>query len=608
MLAKQFKGLKITQNKTDLVDELLDDYIIIEPVRNSRLVDISVESHDAALSADIANTLAGQYIDQNMELNLFASKQAGSWLLDRIGELRKKVEVSELALQKYKEQTNILSLEKRQSIILQKVSEINTKVIEAKTNRIELETRYQQLAQLSKHPGMIESLPAVINNELIREVKSEYVKSQREYSDLSKRYKHKHPKIIRSKSQVELLKNKIALEVDKIVNSIKIEYEVAKSREKSLDNSLDVLKKEALKMNQKGIKYGVLNREVNSNKEMYNILLKRLKETNLSGGLKNSNIRVIDIAEMPILPIRPNIGLNLLLALALGSITGIGMAFFFEYMDNTVKSAEDIERFIKLPLLGSISIIKQKNGNQPEKIAALDSKSTISEAYRALRTGVIFSSTNNQHKTLLITSAEPREGKTVTACNLAITMAQMGSKVLLIDSDMRKPRLHKVFGVDNSVGLSSLLVGQSSLHEAVYQTQISNLMILPCGPIPPNPSELLVSKGMQNLIKELKGKFDRIILDSPPTVAVTDSTILSNICDQLLLVVSCGKTTREVISRCKKLLSNKGAQLLGIVLNNFDIKHRDHYYSKYYYYYNYSYENNGRKKKRRPRRKAEAVG
>jgi capsular exopolysaccharide synthesis family protein len=587
----------VTDAHSRLVDEFLERIIVV-PVRNSRLVDVSAEAEDPVLAAKMANTLVQKYIDQNMETNLFASREAVKWLMNRIEELRRKVEESELALQKYKEENNIVSLEKRQNIVLQKLSELNSKVIEAKTHRIELETMYNQLSQLSEKPEMIESMPAVINNELIRKVKVEYVELEREYSELSKRYKPKHPKMVRLESQLKLLKEKIAAEVNKIANSIKIEYEVAKSREDSLNASLEVLKKEALAVNQKGIKYGVLQREAESNKEMYNILLKRLKETNLTGGLRSSNIRVVDKAEVPLEPVRPKIKLNILLSVVLGLVLGTGLVFFFEYLDNTVKTADDIERFVKLPLLGSIPVIKNKDGIQPETITLSAPKSTISEAYRTVRTGVIFSSTDHQQRSLVVTSAEPKEGKTVTACNLAITMAQAGNRVLLVDADMRKPRIHKVFGVDNSVGLSSLLVGQAKLNQVVQKSSVPNLMVLPCGPIPPNPSELLGSEQMKKLLASLEKEFDRIVLDSPPTMAVADSTILSNLADQLMLVVSSGRTSREVVLRCKQILGDNQSQLLGVVLNNFNVKHRDYYYSKYYYY-NYHYAEDEPKGRRR---------
>ncbi len=587
-IALSKEEISAAEAESALVNEFLER-IIITPIKNSRLVDISAEAQDPALAAAMANSIAQGYIDQNMETNLVASQQAVKWLMGRIGGLRQKVEKSELSLQKYKEQQNIISLEKRQNIVLQKLSELSSKVIEAKTNRIELETIYNQLLQLYKKPEMIESMPAVINNELIRKVKSEYVELQREYSDISKRYKSRHPKILRLKSQLSLLKQKIASEVDKIANSMKIEYEVSKARERSLNSSLEMLKKEALAMNQKGIKYGALQRELESNKEMYNILLKRLKETNLTGGLISSNIRIIDKAEIPIKPVRPKIKLNILLSVVLGLLFGGGLSFFFEYLDNTVKTTDDIERYINLPLLGLIPAIKSKNGIVPESITNDAPKSTFSEAYRSIRTGVIFSSTDQQQRSLLVTSAEPREGKTVTACNLAISMAQAGNRVLLVDADMRKPRIHKVFGLDDSVGLSSLLVGQGELKQAVQESKIANLSVLPCGHIPPNPAELLGSAEMKQLLAKLEQEFDRVIIDSPPTIAVTDSTILSNLTHQSLLVVSSGRASRDVVVRCKQMLAGKQAKLLGVVLNNFDVKHGDYYHSKYYYYNYYYY-------------------
>ncbi|MEW5804524.1 MAG: polysaccharide biosynthesis tyrosine autokinase [bacterium] len=592
--------------ETKLIDAFLNK-LQIEPIRNSHLVNIGFLAHDPALASRVVNTLADQYIQHNLKLKYEASMDASQWLNQNVGELKRKMESSEEALHSYKDENKIVSLEEKQDIIVQKLSEINSAVTDAKTKRIRLETLYNQARKFRNNEEMLESLPSVMNNQLILELKKDYIALLAEYTRESKQYGYKHPHIIKINSQLKSLKERIDSEVSKIVNSIKTEYEIAAAQEKVLVDALNEQKEEALELNKKAIKYNVLKRDAESNQQMFEVVLNRLKETDLTRGLKNSNIRIIDRAEVPDSPIKPKKKLNLLLGAIVGLFAGVGLSFFFEYLDNTIKTPEDLKRYLGLPFLGPVphlDLTETRGLPCPEMIALHKPKSHTSEAYKGLRTSVLFSFPDNSPKALLITSASPSEGKTITSANLAITMAQGGAKVVMIDCDMRKPRLHRLLSMKNEKGISNLLIGQCSVDDVLQDGPVENLKIITCGQRPPNPSELLVSANMKNILDELKKRFDHIIIDSPPLVAVTDSVIISRIVDGIIMVIYGGVTSKDVIMRGKDLLKNVNAPLLGAIINNIDLGKRSYYYYYQYYYYQYygDDEKKGEKRKRRKKR------
>ncbi|MFH0925539.1 MAG: polysaccharide biosynthesis tyrosine autokinase [bacterium] len=570
------------EQDSDLVDSFLEK-LEVEPVRNSRLVNISFKGHDPAIITKVANTMAEMYIEQNMGRLLDAEKQAAKWLMDQTAQMKENVENSEQALQKYMEDNIIMSMDmgEKQSIMVQRLSELSTVVIESKAKRIELETRYNQLKQFANQPEMIESLPSVINNELIKNIKNEYVNLERRYSELSQKYKLKHPEMLKLEAQIKTVKKKIDLEVQKIANGLKVEYAVAKSREESLKSSLEEQKKEALELNQKTISYEALKRESESNKQMYDILIKRFKETSIAEGLKNTNIRIIDPAEVPRYPVFPKKKLNILLSLIVGLMGGVGLSFFFEYLDSTIKSKEDVDKHLDMPTLGLIPAFPKKIKDEGSHyLIHHDPKSPITEAYRSIRTNILFSSVDRL-KCLLVTSSISSEGKSTTLVNLGITLAQSKRKTLIVDADLRKPNLHNFLG-KNEIGLSNLLVRVDDLSKVIQETEIPNLSIITSGPLPPNPSELIDSQRMKDLLVEFRNNFDYVLIDSPPLVSVTDPTILSTLVDATLLIINSKKTNREFIIDGINHLKNVQAKVLGVILNEVTIGHNKYYYYKYY--------------------------
>ena len=467
------------------------------------------------------------------------------------------------------------------------MAELNSQVIEAEARRVEAETRHKQTKRLLKSKGGLDSIPEVLNSELIRTIKQSEVDLSRTLSELSKKYGKNHPQIIAVKAELATLDKRRQGEVQKIVVSLKNEYEVALAREKSLRNSLAKQKRESLELNKKSIEFGVLRREAASAKQMYDLLVKRFKETSITEDMKTGNIRIVDRAEIPEIPIKPRKKLNILLAVIVGLTVGMGLAFFFEYLDNTVKNPDDINRYFGIPYLGPVPAIEHdREAMEVAELVAVETpKSTASEAYRGLRTSLLFSSAEAPPQVILITSAGPREGKTLTCTNLAATMAQAGSKVLLVDCDMRRPRIHHIMKIDRDVGISSILAGPTEGNRVLFKTKVDNLDVIPCGPIPPNPSELLGSKRMAQLVKTFRGRYEKIIIDSPPITAVTDAAVLARIADGVVIVIRCGDTSRDIVRNGVEQLKGVNTTILGAVLNGVNMGKDSYSYYQYYYYY-----------------------
>jgi succinoglycan biosynthesis transport protein ExoP len=584
---------------------LVSDFIKrikVSPIRNSRLVDVSFQAKDPVLASKIVNTLANAYINQNLEIKLRAVQDAVGWLHNRIEEEREKVERAEQALLRYKEKHGIVTdfSSDVEKITAQKLAEMNTQLVETETKRVEAETRYKQAMTLEGAPDMLDSIPEVLDNKVIQEIKKMEVDLYKRMSELSKKYGQKHPKMVATESELKTLQKRRAQEVDRVINSLRSEYKVALAKENSLKAALSKQKKESLDLNQKAIKYGVLRREAESARNMYELLIKRFKETSITEDMRTGNIRIIDRAEVPKNPVKPTKKLNIILAITVGLVMGIGMAFFFEYLDNTIKIPEDVKQHLKTPYLGSIPLFtSEKAGNpddgvHPDLVALHSPKSSASESYRGIRTSILFSSAESAPQVLLISSAAPKEGKTITTANLAVSMAQANGKTIILDCDMRRPAMHRLFGASKDVGVSNLLAGGGSIKEAIVRTRIPNLDIIPCGPIPPNPSEILGSARMLTLLNGLRKLYAHILIDSPPSTAVTDAVVLSTSVDGVIMVVRTGDTAREIVKNGLAQFVEVGSNILGTVLNGVDMKRDGYYYYQYYYYY---YGEDGQKKK-----------
>jgi polysaccharide biosynthesis transport protein len=556
--------------------------LAVAPIRNSRLVDLKYQSPDAALATKIVNALAKNYIDQTLEYKFSASKDATDWLGGQLAEQRKQVEAAEAKLQAYREHNDAISLEDRQNIVVQKLTDLNAAVTRAKTERIQKEAMYMQLRAIENNPAALDTFPAILSNTFIQQQKSELAQLQQQSAQLSEKFGEKHPEIVKNRTAIQTAQLKLQTEIAKVVQSVRTEYQAAQAQENSLAGALGQQKGEALSMNRKGIEYSVLERDVQSSKQLYESLLQRAKETGVASELKSSNIRIIDKAEKPRSAVSPRKTVNMMLALVSGSILAFGLAFFFEYLDSRIKTPDELRAHLGLPSLGMVPALDAKSWKDKEPLLHAGVPPAFAEAFRTLRTNVLFSSADEGSRVLVVTSTGPGEGKTTVATNLAIGFAQAGQRVLLIDADMRRPRVHDVFGIRQEPGLSNLMVGNAKASQSVHKTAVPGLWVLAAGHIPPNPAELIGSQRFRDFLNSLKDHFDLILVDSPPVMAVTDAAIAANVANGVVFVVGAEMTSRHAARAAVEHLAQGRAHFVGAVLNRVELERNAYYYSHYY--------------------------
>lgn len=593
-LLKQTSILQDENVSSSLVNTFIER-LDVSPLQKSRLVNVSFVSYDPELSARVANAIGQAFIELNIESKFEATHQARAWLEKQLQGLKAKVERAEEELNEYAARNEIIFIEKTdekgigtdsENIVTKKLSELSTELTEATSERISKEALYREIIS-----GEPDSSSVVMSNPLIMELKKTHASLESEYNELLKIYKPDYPKMVRLKEHMNQIKKKLDQETKKVVSSVKKDYEVALKREQKLKAALDSQKKMALELNQRAIQYQILKREADTNKELYNGLLQRLKETGVSASLTASNIQVLDKAEIPKSPFKPRKTLNIMLSLIVGLLGGIGLAFFVEYLDNTIKTPEDVEKRVYLPPLGLVPQHADNNGKLPvEYIAHSNANSPIAEAYRSIRTFLLLSTGGKPPRIIMVTSPSREEGKTTTSVNTAISLTKSDIKVAIIDADMRKPRLHHVFSLDNKLGLSSFLSGNVEFGDGIIkETNIDNLHVITSGPIPPNPAELLGSYRFRDLLHALYSLYNFIIIDTPPVIGISDPLIISTHTDGVMLVVKSGKTPKEAAQEARRLLGNVNAKVLGVVLNS--INQSAMRYSYYYNYYKYYYSN-----------------
>ena len=578
----------------------------VEAVRGSRLVDVHIESTDPKLAADMANTLADLYVENNFRKKSESTMQATEWMSGQLREMKTKMEQSHEALVKYERDNQIFALNEGQNVTITKLGELNHEVTEAEAERIAKESQSQLVAS-----RRLDDIPAVAQSMLIQDLDRRLSILKGENADARSTLGPNHPRVQRLELQITEIKSQLEHEKLQVANRIESEYQAALRKEQLLRKSLDAQKTEANILNSRLVEYSLLKREYETNQQLYESLLQRLKEAGISSGLRSNNILVVDRARQPQVPDRPKKLVNILMGLMVGLVLGAVMAIFNEYLDNSVKVPEDVERLVNLPVLGIIPAVSSINGGAPrralpglrsmpqqasELATIAQPQSVVSEAYRALRTAILLSTAKQPPQTILVSSGQPREGKTTTALNLAITLAQRGDRVVLIDTDLRRPRVHRAFGLTNDFGLSSYLAGNSPLDQLARPVaQIPNLFVITSGPTPPNPAELLSSETIEGMFVELRRQFDFIVMDSPPAITVADSMILAEHADGVMLVVHGAVTTRETLKHTTKLMTSVNAHILGVVLNNVDIRSIDYkyYYTNYYGdYYRHMLEGN----------------
>ena len=591
---------------SDIPDYLINSLISrleVNPVKNSQLVKISFISHNPELSMDVSNAVTQTYITFDLESRTLASNEAKHFLQAQLEIMKQKVEESERTLNNYAAKNEIVFTTSNNNLYAQKLSDISAALNSVTTERIQKEALYRQV----RDSGV--NNPIILNNPMIQGLRNEHAKIEAEYYNLLKIYTPEYPKMKSLKSQMDAITNRTSQETSKIIQSSELDYRNALKKEDNLTKALNSQKQKVLSFQGSTASYEVLRREVDVNKGLYNSLLQRLNEVSVSASNKASNIQILDKAIFPKDPFKPNLPFNVVLALFFGLTGGIGLTFLVEYFDNSVKDTDDIEKKADLPTLGIIpnieevreavtssnkSMIQHEVKPQQSNLPiVVDYKQTnpVIEAFRSIGAFILLSSSEKPPKTILITGPGQKIGKTSVTINLAKAMRERLGRGILIDADLRRPRLHAAFQLDNTVGLSSVLSGNidfdSSNGRLIRSTGISGLSVITSGPIPPNPSELLGSSKIQEIIYALQSLYEFIIIDSPPVIGLPDSIYLSKVVDGTVLVVRAGETPLKALRETKRVFRDINAKILGVVLNG--VKKSDLKYGAYNYYHSAYY-------------------
>jgi len=570
--------------------------VTVKPVRDSRLVQIIVQDRKPERAAQIANAMAAAYMDSNLEHKLEGNSSASVFLGDQVVAVGARLRKAEFALYEYRRQHQLLdvNLDARQNINVQNVQSFTQRLADLRVRKVELESARKLILLARDNLDEQESLPEVRQNPVIQQLRVMLVDMTKTLAELETTYGEKHPKVESLKAKLLRTRQEYVSEIEKLLKTNENLYLTIEDNEKALNKLLEREKHDAIELSKLEVEFRPLIREAEDTQNLYKLVTQRQKETGLSGLVRANNVRVMDTAVPNGVPTKPRPMVNVGLGFFVGLLLGVGGALGAEALDNTLKTQEEVESRLRAPVLGMLPIIGEKGnkaagGEQKERDLSVfhDSKSAAAEACRSIRTNLMFLSPDEPLKSIVVTSPGPAEGKTTTAISIAITMAQAGARVLLVDTDLRRPRLHRAFGLKNEVGVSNLIVGEKTLEEVTFQTVVPNLTLCPCGPLPPNPAELLHTRRFKDFIAECTRKYDKVVFDSPPTSAVTDPVLIGNMTDGVVLVVRAGHTTREAAGFARRQLDDAKARLLGCVVNRVDPSDRyyNYYYSRYYRYY-----------------------
>ena len=596
-LAQIRKTDAIGNQNSDLIEETnrLENFgnrLSVRALKNSYLFEISFESFDPQLSADISNTVVDEFVRLNVDRKINSSSGAKTFLQREIEKIQAKLETSEKNLTEFARENAIVDVEDKTNILNQRLSDLSTKITDAGAERLAAEALYNK----SINGLDIDSLAPVLSSVLIQNYKTEYANMQAEYFKLSRIFKPAYPQLIQVKTQMDELNSLIQQESKRIVEGIKGNYEQLQEKEQRLKLLLAKQKQEILDIKDRSIQYNILKREWETNKELYRGLLERTKEVGVAAGMELNNISNVDRARVPIEPSKPNMKFNLLIASSLGLFGGIALAFLLSFLDNTVRSSDQFEQITGVPVLGVIPIADHKNGSKSpanndeaevrtELISILDKTDTLSEAFRSIRTSLMFSSPQGVPKAVLVTSTGPSEGKTTISCNIASVLSVNGNKVLIVDGDLRKPRIHKVFKVPSSPGLTEALLNGFDTVQP-HKLENEEVYVLPSGVLPPNPAELLGSKQMSDLMAAASENYDYVIVDCAPVLGLADSVVMTTKVDGVVFVAKAGEVNKDALRQTIKRLRMVRAPIVGSIMNGVDIGNDEYInYGQYYYQY-----------------------
>jgi len=599
-------------------EKLIDSFLKQLSVKSitNRLVEVSFRDADPKLAADVVDTLFEAYIDMNIQKKYFTTEKATNFLSKQISTINAEIEEKEKKLLEYGAEKNIVILSEKETTMIEKLKALNQALAEAQIDRLKKEANYNEIKFANP-----DNIPESLANEVILKLREEYARLNREYVKKSDIYKTDFPEMQRLTAELNSVRESLINETQNLINAAYADYQAALNKEKYLQQAFGKQNQEANKVNSSAILYNSLQAEIENKKTVLRALLTRQGETDVSLRLKGfgaTNVSILDRATVPLYPSSPQKKRNIILAFMVGLFGGLGLAFLFEVQDKSVKNIRDVEKYSRLPVLGIIpafsvdgfrkhyykeqhekkkeieqlgiseSMEKKEEASKIESIELITHflpKSSISENYRSIRTSLLLSSAGPKPKTFAISSPLPQEGKTVMVSNLAVTFAQTGKTVLIIDSDLRKPKQHKIFEIKNHSGLTNFLTGHIEGDDLIKKTQVPHLYLINSGPVPANPLELLSSEKMTNLVDSLKTHFEYILIDTSPLLLFSDAIVLGPKIDGVILVVWGGKTSREALKRSSEKLDNHKVKCLGIIMNSADLREHDYYYMKHYHHY-----------------------
>jgi len=630
-LMKRNKAIDPTDHvfREKLIDEFLER-LSVRPVRLTRLVDVAFDARDPVLAADCVNDLAAAFIDLNIDMKYAATEEATTFLAEQVKGLQAEIQQKENQLQGFEAEANIVALSDTETTVIDRLGQLNQALTEAQIDRSRKEATWNGLKNIGA-----DYIPEAIDNLLIQRLREDYVRLKREYEKMEGRFQPDYPELQRTKIEMESARKSLEDETQNLVKGAYSEYQTALKRETSLQAEFDEQKNAAFEMNSSAVLYNGLKLDIQNKKTLLDSLLRRESETGVEArlkGLRTSNIRIVDRARVPVRPSSPNKKRNLILALILGLGGGVGLAFLFDLLDNSVKTSEDVERYAALPTLGVVpkfsldgtnkaytygrklkpraetpqleagtgvsstsleaappapflaSVERAGHPGSIELVPHFFPNSRLAESYRSIRTALLLSSADNPVRTIAVTSAMPGEGKSVSVANLAVTLAQSGKTVLVVDADLRRPRQHRMFKVKNTFGLTTYLTDSVEIKDVVKSTEIPNLFLVNAGPLPPNPAELLGSDKMARFIRMMSEESDYVLFDLPPMLEISDALVLGAKVDGMVLVVWGDRTSREALRKAREKLDLLKVRTLGVIINNVTVPaHASYYYKDYYH-------------------------
>jgi len=587
--------------------EMLQSQLSAKQLSDTRIIEIRFKHQDPEIAEKINNTIADTFVVANRERKTETTNSAGDFLQRRIDDLQSEIRTDEEQLINYAKNHQILSLDASQNTVVDRLAGLNKQLLEAENDRKAAEAAYRAVLA----PGALEAQADATNNKTSAPIEAKLAELKQHRAQLLLEYTEKYPEVKDVDQQIAMLEKQVeqsrAHTESMVKTNLETSYRQALRKEDALRQAFEKQRAETLNQNEAAVNYRIIQQQVETNKSLLDGLLQRSKENEVILAGTPNNVHVVDHAAIPKTPIGPKRTQAIALAALFALILGIALARYLDYMDDSVRTSEDVENFLRLPALTVIPTIgnsarrrllsampgSKRNGHQggPELLLNGSQRSALAESYRQLRTLVLLSSAGGAPKTLLVTSSQPGEGKTTTVVNTAMILAQTGAKVVIVDGDMRRPRLHSIFNLDNDKGLSGILASKMTEGEmlgCVQQHEESSLYLLPSGRLPPNPAELLGSDQIRSLMSVLENTFTHIVIDSPPVASFTDGVLLSSVADGVLLVVHGGAASRHIVRRSKQLLSDVGAKIFGVVLNNVTVSRHDYYYYNQYRDYYHS--------------------